>query len=143
MFHTSRNPELNKPGAIKQTEIFGDCLFFSYDVYRMSLDCKYVYEADFQNTTHVSNLYDESICSEIAEFFGVDIETAEQLLDGRESEWNYISDGEHSWWLQKKRGECAKKMGYDGCEDEDEQGTVYVIPMTGRESELRLVESAD
>ena len=42
------------------------------------------------------------------------------------------------WWLQGKRGECAVKMGHDGCEDEDEQGTVYIVPMTGREKELIL-----
>lgn len=42
--------------------------------------------------------------------------------------------------LQGKRGECAVKMGYDGCEDVDEQGTVYIVPMFGREKELTLVE---
>ena len=43
--------------------------------------------------------------------------------------------------LDKKElqtGECAKKMGFDGCKDEDEQGTVYIIPMFGREEILVL-----
>jgi len=31
-------------------------------------------------------------------------------------------------------------MGFDGCEDEDEQGTVYIIPMLGREDELKLIK---
>jgi hypothetical protein len=32
-------------------------------------------------------------------------------------------------------------MGYDGCEDEDEQGAVYIVPMLGRENELRLLKA--
>ena len=66
---------------------------------------------------------------------------AEGLLDASVSEWDLGScDGEGSWWLQGKRGECAVKMGFDGCEDIDEQGTVYIVPMTGRESELKLID---
>ena len=51
-----------------------------------------------------------------------------------------LADAENDWWLQGKRGECAVTMGFDGCEDRDEQGTVYIVPMKGREIELTLVE---
>lgn len=138
MFHTSYQ-EI-KEGTINSYGIAGDCLFFSNDVYTMTAsNVVYVYEADF-DCVRASQLHDEEIISEIADRFEVDLDVAEGLLDGSENEWDHGADGDSSWWLQGKRGECAKKMGYDGCEDRDEQGTVFIIPMTGRESELKLVE---
>ena len=92
----------------------------------------YVYKADF-DTIPSSMLYDLAIINEIAKRFDVDVHTAERLLDGRESEWEYSDDADDSWWLKGKRGECAKAMGYDGAQDTDGdgQGVVYIIPMTG------------
>lgn len=138
MFHTS--PNKIESGSINNNGIAGSCLFFSNDVYSMSDKSIYVYEADF-DCVRASQLHNEEIISEIAEYFDVDEETAESLLDGSESEWEHGADGEDSWWLQGKRGECAVKMGFDGCEDEDEQGTVYIVPMLDREDELTLVEA--
>ena len=137
MYHTS--PNKIETGMIHGHGVAGDCLFFSDDVYRMSHASIYVYEADF-NCVKASQLHDSDIISEIAVYFDVDLDVAESLLDGSENEWNHGSDAEGSWWLQGKRGECALKMGYDGCADRDEQGTVYIIPMTGREEELILIE---
>lgn len=140
MFHTSSD-KIEK-NTINMQGIAGDCLFFSDNVYWMNQTGKgYVYEADF-DCIPAYKLEDEEIISEIAERFNVDTDTAESLLDASESEWNHGADADSSWWLQGKRGECAKKMGYDGCEDEDEQGTVYIVPMLGRESELNLVEES-
>jgi hypothetical protein len=137
MYHTS--PNKIEAGTINTTGVAGSCLFFSDDVYVMTAsDTVFTYEADF-DCVRVSQLHDDEIIAEIAEFFGVDLEVAESLLDGSENEWAHGADAEGSWWLQGKRGECAVKMGYDGCEDEDEQGTVYIVPMLGRESELTLV----
>ena len=136
MYHTS--PNKIKAGSINSFGVAGDCLFFSDDVYRMSEASIYVYEADF-NCVSACDLYDDEIISEIAERFDVDQETAESLLDASGSEWDHGSDEYDSWWLQGKRGECAVKMGYDGCADEDEQGTVYIVPMTGRETELKEI----
>lgn len=141
MFHTS--PEEIKEGTINKNRTAGDCLFFSDDVYVMTASNKYyVYEAEF-DCVSVSQLYDEEIINDISKYFDCDGELAESLLDSSESEFNqdFDCDGEDSWWLQGKRGECAVKMGYDGCEDTDEQGTVYIIPMTGREHDLNLVEA--
>lgn len=140
MFHTS--PKEIKAGDIHKNGIAGDCLFFSNDVYVMSARGPvYVYKAEF-DCLPVYELYDEEIISQIAEYFGCDHDLAESLLDGSENEWSqeFQCDGDMSWWLQGKRGECAVKMGYDGCEDEDEQGTVYIVPMLGREHELELIE---
>ena len=136
MFHTSpvKIEKINKHG------VAGDCLFFSDDVYVMGASSSvYVYEADF-NCVRASQLHDDQIVAQIAARFGVDEDTAESLLDGSENEWNHGADADESWWLQGKRGECAVKMGYDGCEDEDEQGTVYIVPMFGREADLKLVQ---
>lgn len=142
MFHTS--PNKIEKGTIHKDRIAGDCLFFSDSIYQMSEVSIYVYEADFKCVSVVS-LYDEEIIKEISIRFSVNEEQAEKLLDGSICEWDLDVDsfdemGELSWWLQGKRGECAKKMGFDGCEDFDEQGTVYIIPMFGRESELNLSE---
>ena len=139
MYHTS--PNKIESGTINSFGIAGDCLFFSNDVYATTAASElYVYEADF-STVSCSMLYDECICNDIANRFNVDVDTAERLLDGRESEWDYSDDADDSWWLQGKRGQCAKAMGYDGAQDADEQGVVYIIPMTGREHELALVQS--
>lgn len=140
MFHTS--PSKIELGSINSNGVSGSCLFFSDDVYTMTASkTVYVYEADF-NCVSASQLHDDAIITRIAEYFGCDEELAESLLDGSESEWNqdFDCEGSDSWWLQGMRGECAVKMGFDGCEDEDEQGAVYIIPMVGRESELTLVE---
>lgn len=140
MYHTSPNPITE--GTVNSYGVAGDCLFFSDDIYVMTeSNSYYVYEADFE-CVRASQLHDEAIIAEIAEYFGCDAELAESLLDASENEWNqdFECDADGSWWLQGRRGECAVKMGYDGCEDEDEQGVVYIIPMAGRESELKLVE---
>lgn len=137
MYHTS--PQKIKPGMINKFGVAGDCLFFSDSVYEMSASDVLVYEAYF-NCTPVYKLFDDEIVAEIAERFEVDSDVAECLLDGSKSEWDLDGmDADASWWLQGKRGECAVKMGFDGCEDEDEQGTVYIVPMSGREDELTLV----
>lgn len=136
MYHTSPNQII--AGSINSFGIAGSCLFFSDNVYKMSDSATFIYEADF-DCVRVSQLYDEEIIADIADKFDVCEEVATELLDGSDSEWNYGADADSSWWLQGKRGECAVKMGFDGCEDEDEQGTVYIVPMKGRESELTLV----
>ncbi|MPW43389.1 hypothetical protein [Acinetobacter guerrae] len=135
LFHTSPK-EITK---IDRSGKFDDCLFFATTPYSMSVGAVITYridaaEMDFINA---SGLYDEDIVVEIAKRFNVEIEVAESLLDGSDSVWNYdFADADEDWYLQAKRGECAKKMGYDGCKDEDEQGGVYIIPMLGRESIL-------
>ena len=140
MYHTS--PNIISEGTINSYGVAGDCLFFSDNIYVMTATGSYyVYEADFE-CVRASQLHDEAIIAEIAEYFDCDAELAESLLDSSENEWNqdFECDGDASLWLQGNRGQCAVKMGYDGCEDEDEQGVVYIIPFEGRESELKLVQ---
>ena len=135
LFHTS-------PVEIKSINKFGnfdDCLFFSANVYEMSACETIVYSIDASEMSFVEacDLHDDEIVAEIAERFDIDADLAESLLDGSDSVWNYeFADAENDWYIQAKRGECAKKMGFDGCLDQDEQGGVYIIPMFGRESIL-------
>lgn len=146
MYHTSPN-KINK-GDINEFGIAGSCLFFSDDVYVMTASSEYfTYEADF-NCIPAYKLHDEEIINEIAEEFDCDAEVAESLLDASMNHWELFNEdddalykAEKSWWLQGKRGECAVKMGFDGCEDQDEQGTVYIVPMLNREDELTLVSA--
>ena len=136
MYHTS--PYKIDANFIHKNGISGDCLFFSDSVYIMSESkTLYVYSADFQCVS-ACILYDQEIVTEIAEYFDVSNDIAECLLDSSVNEFDYGADSEDSWWLQGKRGQCAVKMGYDGCKDTDEQGAVYIIPMHERESELNL-----
>ena len=135
LFHTSPKEitEINRFGA------FDDCLFFSVEPYSMSVGEVITYSIDAENMDFVntSALHDDEIIAEISERFDIDAETAESLLDGSDSVWNHdFADAENDWYIQAKRGACAKKMGYDGCKDQDEQGSVYIIPMMGRESIL-------
>jgi len=136
MYHTSANKITD--GMINGNGVAGDCLFFSDNIYVMTASpTYYVYEADF-NCVAASQLHDVEIISQIAERFDCDTDLAESLLDSSENEFNqsFDCDAELSWWLQGMRGKCAVIMGFDGCEDEDEQGTVYIVPMSGRESQL-------
>lgn len=135
LFHTSPK-EITK---IDRFGTFDDCLFFSATPYSMSVGevITYSINADDMHFIDASDLHDSEVIAEIAERFEIDLDDAESLLDGSDSVWNhYFADAENDWFIQAKRGECAKKMGYDGCKDEDEQGTVYIIPMLGRESIL-------
>lgn len=138
MFHTS--PEEITPGMIHNFGIAGSCLFFSDNRYVMTAsNVVYTYEADF-DCVEAWQLFDEEIIKEIADLFDTDLETAEALLDGSKNEWDLEgTTAEKSWELQGFQGYCATKMGYDGCESVDENGTVYIVPMLGREHELNLV----
>ena len=105
----------------------------------MSVGEVITYSIDAENMSFIDagDLTDAEIIAEIAGRFDIDEDLAESLLDGSDSVWNHdFADAENDWYIQAKRGECAKKMGFDGCLDEDEQGAVYIIPMFGRESIL-------
>ncbi|OHU85539.1 MULTISPECIES: hypothetical protein [Pseudoalteromonas] len=138
-FHTSPNEITN----IKATGTFDDCLFFSHDVYTMTAsNTVYVYslELNEEHIVRVSDLYDEELIAHISDVLSVDEEVAERMLDGRDTAFDHGLDGEDDWWIQAKQGECAKRMGYKAVEAQDEQGTVFIVPMLGCESELTLEE---
>lgn len=123
---------------IKSSGMFDDCLFFSTTEYAMgNVKAVYSLEIDEEKIVHVSDLYDEELVAHIAQALEVDEDAAERMLDGRDTAFDHGKDGEDDWWIQAKQGECAKKMGYEACETEDEQGTVYIVPMLNRENDLK------
>ena len=137
--------------------IFGDCLFFSTDVYSASGGPVHVYELEQDDDSIIEEcrLYNAESVEEVIHSawahldIRIDEETAGSLLDGSMDVYElapaYLCDGtpyaDLGWQIQRIQGECAVKMGYQGCEAFDEQGTVYIIPMRDREHELNLVES--
>jgi hypothetical protein len=146
ILHTSP-AEITK---IHSNGVAGDCLFFTAgdcvdDAYSMSQCETIVYSMDIEDDKiiEVCFLDDQEIADQIAELFDVEDEEAWMLLDGRMNGIDTDSyTMENDWALQGLRGECAKKMGYDACEDTDEQGTVYIVPMTGLEDRLTKIGTA-
>jgi len=152
LIHTS-------PGKIEKIDeygMFNDCLFFSLEPYYMT-QARPVYtysiEINEGKIISVGDLYDEEIISEIIEDLGefalteeLDESLAEKLLDGSKlicdlaphDTMDYTEYSEYEWEIQRKQARAAVNMGYEGCQGTDEQGTVYIIPMFGRESELKL-----
>jgi hypothetical protein len=148
----------SSPEKIKKIEanrgIFGDVLFFASQPYSMSGGVKedVVYAMDTDNLDLIEefNLLRGSdykkldpIIDDIVQYYdkyGIDVkrETAEDLLIGSEMAINIGNEsaGDFSWYIQGKQGEAAKLLGYDGAISRDEQGTVYIVPMFGRESDL-------
>ena len=157
IFHTS--PE--KIEKVYESDFFGDCLFFALKPYFMNTP-KYIYsiELDESKIVRVRDLYDEKIISEIQQStkelldIEIDEDDAERLLDGRLDAYDLFTDyenfesgyelgkaaGELGWIIQGLQGKCGKKMGFEAVEAQDEQGTVYIVPMMGRENDLVLEE---
>lgn len=49
-----------------------------------------------------------------------------------------VDGAELSLWLQKQTATCARLLGYAGCIMTDEQGTLYMIDMFGREADMQI-----
>ena len=104
-------------------------MFFSTNEYSMGdVLAVYDFELGSDDFIRVSQLFDEAIIAELMDIFDCAEDEAESLLDASTSANEYC-DAEKSWKLQGLRAECAQKMGYVACEDEDENGTVYMIKM--------------
>jgi len=157
IYHTSSD----KIEKITKKGTFGDVLFFSADKpYVMTAASDPItYAIDIENMEFIGssqlfyngdykkldNMIKELILyTKRAYSTEIDEEQAEELLSGNLSEYDIIEDGmeagEYGWYIQQKQGEAAKLLGYDGAMGEDEQGLVYIIPMTGREGDLIEVE---
>ena len=126
---------------IKSTGVFGECLFFSSEQYAMG-EVKAVYELEIadEKIIEVSELYSEEIITDICNALDVDEEQAGSLLDASSTAFDFGLGGEDDWYIQGKQGECAKLMGYEAVQAEDEQGAVYIVPMLNREGDLVLIE---
>lgn len=145
MYHTS-------PVKIKKIDAlgkFGEVLFFSGDVYVMTASPKYyIYSVEisqdeiievFRFKYRESELKEEIL--EIKELLDIDEDTALELLCGEKSVWQLdkCEDlADIAWKIQELQGMSAKKLGYFAAESEDEQGTVYIVPMLEKEHLLKI-----
>jgi len=134
LIHTS--PEEIK--NINKNGVFGDCLFFSATEYAMGeVKAVYTLEVSEDKIIEVCDLESIEMITDICNALDVDEDQAEELLTGESTAYDFDLDGEDDWYIQSKQGECAKLMGYEACEAEDEQGAVYIVPMFGRLNDLK------
>lgn len=149
IYHTSPNL-INK---ITTDHLFQGALFFSSTPYFMhQRGERHVYslEVDEDMIVSVSNLYDEEAIQEIMiemKRIGVDIDEddAESLLDNSRQPGDFAPEGcpdysefgEVTWWIQGLQSIVARKQGALAVESEDEQGTVWIINLVGKEEMLK------
>lgn len=149
VYHTSPN----KIEKITKNGKFDDCLFFSSNIYSMG-EVVATYEMDVE-CLEVERFFYQDDCDKLdsiiehvrdyANYLGadIDLEEAQDLLDSTNEAYDVVDydvAGELSWFIQTRQGEAAKVLGYNGAIAEDEQGTVYIIPMFGRENDLKEVK---
>jgi hypothetical protein len=128
---------------ITNSGLFDDCLFFSDDEYVMTAKKGYfVYQINIDESEIIdaSDLDDSETIEHISNVLNVDLEQAERFLDARDSVFDFGLDADDDWFIQSQRGAAAKLMGFSACRDEDEQGTVYIVPMLNKFESLNLVK---
>lgn len=143
LYHTSPSPitEISPAGT------FGSHLCFSSHVYQMCIGEAVVYSIEISDDDIIdassllhhpdAELLDD-IIAEVARIADCDTDTAEDYITQSDDP----GDAELSWDIQRLTAEAAGVLGYRGVAAQDEQGTVYLIDMSGRESELMICEDA-
>ena len=136
LYHTS--PQKIK--EIKSTGTFGESLCFSTSVYQItSSDTVFVYsiELDEEDVIDVFSFDEDDapeVIQHISNVLDCDVSLALAYLRDKASP----EDPELSWFIQGQMGSAAKEAGYKAARGVDEQGTVYIVPLLGREQELKL-----
>ena len=152
--HTSPNQikTVKRSGHNPEVE-FSGCLFFSDDIYTMTMGTAthhYTINVNDTDCIHVSDLedvdLDDSSALEMIVHYGqalgfdLDEDLAYELLDCSSTAWDHFQ-GEDvcflDWYVQGIQGRVARQMGFVACESEDEQGTVYIVDMYNRENLLK------
>lgn len=148
LFHTS-------PAKIEKISKgrFGEFLFFSADIYTMTAGEVIAYKAEVSDDEIIeaSQLFYaddasklDSLVEEVAARFDVSTDTAESLIDESASIFDIESNvdaedlADASWDIQVFTARAGKLLGYRAIAVRDEQGTAYMIDMTGREIDLQL-----
>lgn len=150
LYHTS-------PAVITKPEKFGrfgEFIFFSSGVYTTTevaspvvygIDEDQLKIVEAKAMPYIDNFH--VICADIinraAEMFGVDFDTAHDILTERVSEWDYTDDPEKSWDRQTLTAKAAKLMGFDGVMTQDEQGAAYMISIVDHFDKMRLIEESE
>ena len=133
---------------------FGGALFFSSEEYWMG-DVKFIYSVELEEdqiievfnleceetTLEIQELIERCLEVEIDEYQASDLLTANEtvwdMFEGEDAEWLADLD----WTIQGLQAKVAKQAGFLAVESMDEQGTVYIINMIGKESLLTLEET--
>lgn len=152
VIHTS--PEVIT--EIREDGLFGDCLFFSDDEYWMcasrdgadgavyAIELQSVMEPhqlDFEGTAEqvavkeLIAICDEQIDAEQAFDFLVDDSTVWEMLD-----FDCERLSEISWDIQRLQGQIASCRGFDAFYGRDEQGCVWIVPMSGKLHRLERIK---
>lgn len=142
IYHTSPEPI----DTITNSGRFDEFLFFSSSVYQMavgdvvtyalSIDENEIVDAGhlFFDDRSANNPALDALVAGFAKRFGVDTDTAEEIISERQQLDS--GDADDSWDVQIYTARAAKLLGYRGVRVQDEQGSAYMIDMLGRESEL-------
>lgn len=145
LYHASPAPI----GIIAPDGLFGSLLCFAnkpYFMTRAAAAVVYELEIDEDDLLDSASRFRfiddpavDAAVAEIAELVGCDESTALDLLSERASlsETDFPFDAELDFSIQRIAGECAVKLGYRGVVLSDEQGSLYLIDMLGREAELQ------
>ena len=139
LFHTSP-AEITSINTIGR---FDEFLFFSSSIYEMSACATIAYKIELDDSEvigarelfyHNDAAKLDALVAKFAERFGVDTDTAEEIIGEREQLDS--DDSDDLWDVQLYTAQAAKILGYRAVEVSDEQGTAYMIDMLGREAEL-------
>lgn len=142
VYHTSPS-EIIK---IERRGSFDDMLFFAASPYVMAACETITYSLDIDEgqVLDVQRVWFDHVASEVQDIvdevvdrFECSVETAESYLDG--SDHPDLDDGDGAMFIQAQQGHMARNLGYLAAEATDEQGTVYIVPMLGREKDLKLI----
>lgn len=139
---------------IRNDGLFGDCLCFSDHEYAMGeVNAVYALEIDEDSIIRGCNLESDGNAEikAIAELVLItDGELSEdeafELLAEESNAWSLLADrmstdaiAELCWDVQRLQGRIAAEDGFDAFAGRDEQGTVYIISMTGKLDRLERV----
>lgn len=141
LFHTSP-AEIT---AINDSGTYGSFLCFSSDVYvmtagehityRLEIDEDDIIEADRLFYHDDAEKLDGLVASVMSMLDCDEDEAIEQI----EQRGEFCGDADDSWEIQHISAQADRMLGYRGVSMQDEQGTVYLIDMLGREGELERV----
>ena len=150
IYHTSPSA-ITKPQKFGR---FGEFVFFSSDFYSMTEAANPVVYGIDENSlniveacsmAHIDNFHIicADIINDVAEMFDVEFDTAHDILIEKESEWDYECDAEKSWDRQKLTAKAAKRIGFDGVQVEDEQGSAYMISIVDHLDKMREIDESE
>ena len=140
---------------IRTDGLFGDCLCFSDREYAMG-DVNAVYAMEIDENRVISGI-DMDECGEseikaVAELVAItdgklSDEEAFELLSEESDAWSLLTDrmnsdaiAELSWDVQRLQGRIAAEDGFEAFAGNDEQGTVYLVSMSGKLARLERID---